>query len=71
MAMQALPTFRQNLRLAMKLRGLSQRDVAAKAKTAHPAVNRILQGKQQPTLDLADRLADAVGMSLHELLRKS
>lgn len=52
----------------MTLRGLSQRELAKKANTSHSGVNRILQGGQVPTLDVADRLAEAVEMPLHELL---
>lgn len=54
----------------MEKAGLSQRDIAKKAKTGYPNVNRVLCGKQTPTLELADRLADAVGLSLPELLTK-
>lgn len=69
--MQAAQTFRERLRDAMNSAGVSQRELAERAKTSYPGINRILQGKQAPTLDLADRLADAVGMPLSALLEKS
>lgn len=69
--MQATDTFRKRLREAMHLAGISQRELAERAHTAHPGINRILQGKQVPTLDLADRIADAVGVPLAELLGKN
>lgn len=69
--MQATDTFRLKLREAMEKIGISQRELAERAHTAHPGINRILQGKQVPTLDLADRIADAVGIPLHELLGKN
>jgi len=67
--MQAPATFRKKLRAEMKKRGISQRAIAETAGTGYPNVNRVLCGKQTPTLDLADRLADAVGKTLAELLR--
>lgn len=71
MAVQAFSTFSRNLRRVMEKRGLSQREIAERAGTKHPNVNRILSGKQVPTLELADRLADAAGVPLSELLRAS
>lgn len=69
--MQAALTFRTRLREAMQAAGLSQRELAEKVGTGYPGINRILQGKQTPTLDLADRIADAVGMPLPKLLEKN
>lgn len=66
--MHASKTFRQKLRDAMERKGLTQRELAKNAATSHPGINRILQGKQTPTLELADRLADAVGVPLRDLL---
>lgn len=71
MHVQATDNFRKHLREAMERAGISQRELAERAATAHPGINRILQGKQVPTLDLADRIADAVGVPLHELLGKN
>lgn len=69
--MQAKDTFRRRLRKAMKKRDITQRQLAEKANTGYSGVNRILNGTQTPTLDLADRLADAVGVQLAELLPAS
>lgn len=71
MAVQAIPNFARNLRNALKKAGISQRELAERAGTAHPSVNRILSGKQTPTLDLADRLADAAGVKLADLLKSA
>lgn len=71
MNVQATDTFRIHLREAMNRAGISQRDLAEKVETGYPGINRILQGKQVPTLDLADRIADAIGIPLHELLGKN
>ncbi len=69
--MQAADTFRDNLRRVMRLRGISQRDLAIRAKTSYPGINRILQGKQTPTIELADRLADSLEIPLSSLLKKN
>jgi len=69
--MQATREFRKRLRSAMESKNISQRELAEKVGTGHSGINRILQGKQVPTLDLADRLADAVGVALSELLTTS
>lgn len=68
--MQAAENFRRELRAAMQRTGVSQRQLAERANTSYPGINRILQGKQTPTIDLADRLADAVGVTLSELFGK-
>ena len=70
MIVQATNTFRENLREAMDARGISQRDLAEKAGTGYPNLNRVLTGKQNVTLELADRLADALDLTLTELLGK-
>lgn len=69
--MQAAITFRARLREAMVAAGISQRELAERVGTGYSGVNRILQGKQTPTLDVADRLADAVGIPLPKLLEKN
>lgn len=68
--MQAADTFRNNLRHIMEVRGVSQRDLALRAQTSYSGINRILQGKQTPTIDLADRLADSLEIPLSVLLEK-
>lgn len=68
--MQATDTFRENLRQIIDTREISQRDLAKRAGTGYPNLNRVLQGKQNVTLELADRIADALDISLTELLSK-
>lgn len=68
--MQASANFRERLREAMKHRGVSQRELAERAHTSYAGINRILQGRQVPTIELADRLSDAVGVPLAKLLEK-
>lgn len=69
--MQATRMFRERLREAMERAGLTQRDLAKKVGAGYPGINRILQGKQNPTIEMADRLADAVGIPLPRLLEKN
>jgi transcriptional regulator with XRE-family HTH domain len=71
MNVQAANTFRHQLREAMQRAGISQRQLAEKAETSYSGINRILQGHQAPTLELADRLADALGIPLISLLEKN
>lgn len=66
--MQASETFRLRLREAMAAARLTQRELAERVGTGYPGINRILQGKQNPSIDLADRIADAVGVALADLL---
>lgn len=70
MHVQASANFRDRLREAMKKRGVSQRELAERARTSYAGINRILQGRQVPTIELADRLSDAVGVPLSKLLEK-
>ena len=68
MNVQAMHNFQRNLRSAMKLAGLSQRMMAEKAGFSYPYVNRVLQGKAEPTLPVCDAFADALGVELSELI---
>lgn len=54
----------KNLRLR---KGLTQRELAEKAKTSQQQVQRIESGSQAARLDLAERLATALDCSLQEL----
>jgi transcriptional regulator with XRE-family HTH domain len=65
--MNTTDNFRLRLRAAMLEKKLSQREVARKAATSYAGLNRILRGKQVPTLELAYRLAAAIGVSLSSL----
>jgi UDP-N-acetylglucosamine 1-carboxyvinyltransferase len=60
-------TFRKNLRAAMRRRGMTQQQLADAVGTSQPAISRILSGRESLTLDRAERIAVAVGISLSEL----
>lgn len=68
MNVKATKKFRHKLRQEMKAKGISQRDLASKAKLSYPYVNRILKNKADPSLNVCDAIADALGIELTEML---
>lgn len=68
MKVQAEKNFRTNLRNVMAKLQLSQRDLAEKAGSGQTFINRVLNGKSSPSIEFADRIADAVGVSLESLI---
>lgn len=66
--MTALNNFQINLKQAMQAQGLSQRHVATLANVSHPYVNRVLNGLTVPALPHAEKLAQAVGYSLADMI---
>lgn len=49
---------------AMRASGLTQQQIAAKAGVSQAVVSRILAGERKPSLELAEKLAAAVGKKL-------
>ncbi len=66
--MNSLLNFRTNLRSAMVEKAISQRGLAEGLGMSFSHVNRILQGATSPSLDICERLAEAVGFSVADLL---
>ena len=66
--MQAVKNFRINVRVAMARAKLSQGALAEKAEVSRPYLNRILKEKQDPSLDVCDRIADALKMPIGDLV---
>jgi transcriptional regulator with XRE-family HTH domain len=64
-----LLAFGTHLRTLRKQRGLSQQALADEAEISWPTVQRVEAGTQSPTLEVLDALAQALGLSLSELLR--
>src|SRR4051794_8469577 len=58
-----------NLRRLRSLRGLSQETLAVDAGVAAPYVSGIERGIVNPTVDVLDRLAAALGVEVDALLR--
>lgn len=63
--------FRHNLLILMRARGMSQRELADATGIGKPGVCRILAGKEQVTLQRAQRIADAFDLTLPELLSEN
>lgn len=61
-------SFGENIRKIRKLRGLAQKELAAKSGVASTIISRIESGKQKSTLDNLRKLADALYVSTDWLL---
>ena len=57
-----------NLRRLRVARGITQESLAFDAKVAVPYISGIEQGSRNPSLDVLDRLAKALGIDLCELV---
>jgi transcriptional regulator with XRE-family HTH domain len=68
MKVDSLNNFRANVNRIMKDRGLSLRAAAELAGMGYPFLHRIVSGKSNPSIDVADKLADALGVSLADLI---
>lgn len=55
---------------ARKSRGMSQEDLASMIGTKGPAIGRYERGVAKPTIEVAVKLADALGISLDFLVGK-
>lgn len=55
----------------MEKQGVTQRELADRSGVTFTYVNRILLQKQTPSLEICDRIADALGVNLSKLLEKS
>lgn len=56
------------LKLSAAIAGESQRHFAERAGISYVFLNRILKGHSNPTLETCDKIADALGFKLEELL---
>ena len=57
------------LRTLREAKGLTQRDLAALSDVSQPAVAMYESGDRCPTLEIAARLARALGVRIEELLK--
>jgi transcriptional regulator with XRE-family HTH domain len=67
-AMSATQWFRENIRARMAETGMTQAELARRAQTYQPNINRILSGEEKPSLDRAEKIATALGSRLSHLL---
>ena len=63
-----LHAFGEHLRVLRKQRGLSQQALADEADISWPTVQRVETGSQSATLEVLAALAQALGLSLRELV---
>ena len=68
---RAMETFIANLKIAMRLKGMTQVQLADAIGTSQPNISRIFRGGESLTIDRAERIADAVGMPLENLISKN
>ncbi|HEX7642762.1 MAG TPA: helix-turn-helix transcriptional regulator [Noviherbaspirillum sp.] len=64
----AAQTFSQNVGLVRRVKKLSQEKVAEKADLHRTYIGQIERGDVTPTLDAAERVAQALGVQLWEVL---
>lgn len=70
--MPLLKNFRDNLRQVIVERGMSKTALAANAGIHRVTLHKLLAGEFEPSLDLCERLADALGFSSpEEIFKKS
>lgn len=60
--------FRENVTRIMAMLGISQLQLAEKTGLARPYLNRVLRGKTEPGMGLADVVAPVIGVENPELL---
>lgn len=64
----AMQTFIKNVQRIRLERGLTQGELAQLLGTKQPSVSRVLRGEEDITLSRAEKFAEALGVSLSELI---
>jgi len=65
---RALENFRENLREALEYLDVTQESLAEHSDLSRPYINRILAGKQEPSLPTCDQICDAIKIPLAKML---
>lgn len=65
--MPAFENLRLNLSRICTKKGITQRELARLSSVHFVTVNRILKGTQEPTVGVAEKLADAVGIPVEKI----
>lgn len=60
--------FRQNIDRELRLRNLSQAELARRCKMPPPRISEAIQGTHCPTLNTVERIASGLGISAVSLL---
>lgn len=69
--MRALENFRMNLCEALQTLDVTQESLAEESSLSRPYINRVLAGKQEPSLTTCDKICDALGIPLAKMLDKT
>jgi transcriptional regulator with XRE-family HTH domain len=64
----ALGALRENIVVFRARAGLSQEQLASKARVSRPVVSKMEQGSSAPSFDVLAKIADVLGCSIAELL---
>jgi transcriptional regulator with XRE-family HTH domain len=64
----ALGALRENIVVFRARAGLSQEQLASKARVSRPVVSKMEQGSSAPSFDVLPKIADVLGCSIAELL---
>jgi HTH-type transcriptional regulator / antitoxin HipB len=67
-AQQLQPTFQQNLKAIREARGLTQTELAKRAKSTQNTISELEKGKSSPTLTMIERLCEALDVDSDVLL---
>lgn len=67
----AMDTLRKNIRLMLTTRGWTQTRLAEETGIKLPNINRILNQDVNISMETAEKLADAFGLSLAEMLSEN
>jgi transcriptional regulator with XRE-family HTH domain len=63
--------FGRVIKAVRERQGVSQEKLAERAEIDRTYVSMIERGKRQPTLEVANRIADALSMRLSEIIRRA
>lgn len=70
MSSKASELFRRNIQTVLHENGLSHASLAEMVGTSRPGITRIISGVDGVTIERADRIANALGFTLSELLEE-
>lgn len=68
---EAMETIAENIALLLEDRGWTQAQLASKTKIARPNISRIISGQENLSIERAERIANAFGLTLSDLLNKN
>lgn len=66
--MDTTARFRINVNRSMKTQNVSQVELAKRTGVTRPHLNRVLNGVNLPSLELAAKIAEAIGVPLSDLV---